>query len=168
MLADITDVSGAVDFEKDGSYAIDAIIIYKGVYYISSEADNTGEPTVNSGWDEVEKFTTACYNELWCLYGLGDYLSRKLLISSMAESAINITGNGIVVKRGEGFMPAQREDRGELLTAHKIKANKSLERMIDYIILNKETDCFEGLITTIDCESTGYSGTVNTGKWVMY
>ena len=156
MITDLVDFSSVVDYVSGSTYSQDDVVKYKNAYHVSLENSNTSEPSNRSKWDYADMFTTACFNDFWCKYGLGEYLSRMLVIDSLATMIMDLNSNGLVITRGSDFLPAQSEERRMFIQDQNRKANRALARLFKYVVDNEDT-CFDGLLeqNVKECELVG-------------
>ena len=90
---DRVDYSGEADWQHGVTYNQNAIVVKNGVPYVSLENSNQSEPP-SPKWEIAPKFTTECYNDLWCLF-LGEYLSWNAIKDKFAFVQYNLSGEGI-------------------------------------------------------------------------
>src|SRR5687768_567054 len=67
------DLSSATVWDDETDYVEDDIVLYEGEYYQLNVAESTSSdtPNCNTEWIRVEKFTKACFNQMFSTSGGG-------------------------------------------------------------------------------------------------
>lgn len=147
LLADMVDYSAVVKYDSTKvDYVIDDLVLHTdGFIYKALINAPTKEPGCSTDWALADKFTTDCYNKLWCEYSLAEYLSRKLLLRSMPSVMMKLTGHGLVQDRGQDYSQATQSDRDWWLNDQKHKIQECLMDIEKYITKTNKV-CFEALL----------------------
>jgi len=95
LIADLVDHSDAVEWVEGTTYALNAKVIYEGCVFISSIANNTNFPTVETAWTEANKFTTTEYNNLWTTGHLRGFLAYSIAKTGLVPSTWKIGATGV-------------------------------------------------------------------------
>lgn len=164
-LADYSNVEkyspSTLDYETD-----DVVLHTDGFYYKALSDGQLKEPPCSDDWVLADKFDSDCFNTLWCDYGLGEYLSVKLLLRSMPNVVMKLTGNGLVQDRGNDYSHVDESDRGWWLNHQKYKLADSLALIKKYITV-VNPDCFEDIVETVSgCSKESKS--TRSGTWNIY
>jgi hypothetical protein len=111
-------VTGATEWESCKTYANDAYVTKNGITYQSTAAGNKKDPETLENWEVVQRFDTACLNELYENF-MRPWLAYRIYAGTL-EYTTNNTGAGGLVKR---FDDASRQGGTKTGTATDINAN---------------------------------------------
>lgn len=95
--ADKVDISGKTAWVPGTSYPTGAIVDYFGLVLKSLADANTTNPcedTDGTKWEEVRKFTSDCFENIW-LQGLRDYLAYTVMAAALDHSTFPASGKGV-------------------------------------------------------------------------
>ncbi len=136
LLADLTDVSGAVNFVEGTNYALGTIVKWRERYY-KSIAATTGElPTDGAKWDKSIKFETETHNYFWERY-LRTVLSWAVMHTSLVYNAIQQTALGVVQHSEDNARSVRVRDLASFKHEVGIDLNDFLQTMDAYLRRNK-------------------------------
>lgn len=141
---DEVDYSAAVAYTSK-EYAEGELAIYEGWIYKALEATST-LPSDTSKWVLAPKFTTSCYESLWCLF-LGEYLSLNVVMNRLPFLRAQISGKGINTNYTDHSNPASDKSYETLQKAIAQNIAMTFENMDkwmrDHDANEENTDCFQ-------------------------
>jgi hypothetical protein len=161
LLADLVDYSG-VDQWNGGPYAVGAHAMDAGMVYTSLIADNTepiGDPLNASAWKEADKFSTACFNDLWTKGFLREYLAYTVILPAVAHATYPVGAAGMVQKYEDatGIRSAANPNYGKVIDELQRGKHMRLSLLSKYMSDNAGTCDFSGSLFAAGC------GIVNAG-----
>lgn len=140
LVADLVDYSSAPDYESGSSYNEGDVVVYNGVYKKATQ--NTSQEPNGSDWINAPKFTTDCYETLWCNY-LARYLALTVIKDKLQTWATHITEQGVIVKSGDSYEAARQSEVEALAASIDVKIGKGYELMDYYMRHNNDSGCFD-------------------------
>lgn len=142
LLNDLVDYSAATVYLNGTTYNQNDNVVYMGLIYTVTATTTTNEPTVESDWSLARKFTTDCYENLYCLY-LSRYLSMCITKNSIPPVATPLTRNGVIVRKGLHFDGASHQDVTRLSNWSDAEIQDCYDNMVEWIGKQvDDADCF--------------------------
>lgn len=160
MSADLIDTTEAKTYTSGVLYELGDLVKHKGKFY-NALKQTSSQPPLNTAWQPSQKFKSPCYNSLFCDFGLGEYLSHKILIDRLPHLLIKVGASGAIKKRGQDFEAASHKDNELLIRSHVKAAGMALDNLDWYIKTKKESKCYSGYLPLIAdcCSNCGVSKT---------
>ena len=139
----LTDFEKAVEYDPDTNYIVGDIVIYDCVYYEVIKEVIGIDPENSDCYCLADKFTEECLNDLWCKGSLARYLSYLVVRESIVPATGQLTNQGAVRRKGEGFEPLSDRAMERLIAHWSKKAQREFEMIHDYMKDNKECGCYD-------------------------
>ena len=141
------------------TYNQDDVVSYKGVLYTATAVTTTALPTVATDWTETDKFTTECYNDLWCDGSLAEFLSLAVLKDMIPKVMVQVSGSGLTQGYGQTFKPAGHQNYEIRMRSINKEIEMAFDNLHHYMINNKATGCYGNYKniddTTTTCDEDG-------------
>lgn len=150
LQGDRVDYSGENEWSNSVTYQAGDLVNRFGVTYLSKENNNNSEPP-GTKWELAPKFTTTCYNDLWCMF-LGEYLSWCAIRDKYAFVQYNLSGEGIQLTNTRAGRSAD-VDEFKIYGASVEKKISSLFQNMDYYLKNNCEEEFKNYLGNLEeCE----------------
>lgn len=138
------DYSAVTEYEAGTSYALDDVVLYKGLYY-KAKGTTSALPTLATDWALAPKFTTEAYETLWCEH-LGRYLALLVLQMSVTPLVTQLTASGAVKINGETFDAAKENEVLTLKNWVNTQVKVAFDNLNDYLNENGANAAFSSYI----------------------
>lgn len=96
MLADVIDYSQYANWTDSTDYILDDIVIYDGIPYILTVAENStsDSPNCSDEWEVAQKFNDECYNKTFTEGGMTKLLSWVVFVAAIGFYPEVLQANG--------------------------------------------------------------------------
>lgn len=121
-------------------YVIDGIVKYRGLIYKAIQNSTGIPPSNHEYWELAPKFTTECYETLWCTF-LAPYLAWQVIRSRLPFIWRQVKSEGIVAIFGGTFQAANIKEFQVLHQAVAAEAQMTFDNM-DHYLKSDESGCF--------------------------
>ena len=165
LLADLMDYASVAAWVPGDTYAVGDKAMFEGIVYESVVADNTepiGDPLNLDAWKEADKFTTACYNDLWRDGFLREALAYTMLAAILPHVTYPTGSIGTVEKYEDKTgvktvsNPNYAKVSGEVQRARALR----LKLLAKYMSDHAGTCAYTGSLYGVGCDNV----TVNPGR----
>ncbi|MDV7391610.1 hypothetical protein RZS08_09670, partial [Arthrospira platensis SPKY1] len=143
LLADMVEY-GDLDQWDGGPYAAGDHVMEQGMIFTSLVDDNTseiGDPLNAASWKEANKFTTACYNDLWTKGFLRELLAYSVILPAVTHVTYPTGAAGTVQKYEDmtGIRTAANPNYAKVIDELQRGKNMRLRLVAKYIADNSGT-----------------------------
>jgi hypothetical protein len=124
LLADKVDYGLVENWDDTTTYASGDYVDYYGTVLESIQDDNTVDPVndlANDYWIEAPKFETACYQSLWEVGGLRDFLAFFIIVEAFQSTTNPAGGKGLTEWIDDG---GQRDGAGSRSASASTQQNR--------------------------------------------
>lgn len=147
LLADKVDYGVVEEWDATATYASGDYVDYFGTTLVSLTSGNNTQPCEDQAgefWEEPDKFTTECYQNLWELY-LRQYLAYYIIPAALPHATYPSGGKGVTewiddgsMRQGAGSKSASQGVLASRLNILQNEANEILQNMRDW--MNDQND----------------------------
>lgn len=142
LLNDLVEYSNVSAYNNNSFYVIGSTVLRDGVIYISIQDTQGNLPSNPEFWELAPKFTTDCYNELWCKY-LAEYLSLRVIFDRIPHIHNQIKATGIIRLKGDSFETVGDTGVNSLQKSVLRSIERVFGNMHKYMSRNNENGCFD-------------------------
>ena len=141
ITADLVDYSAVNLYDNTTAYVVGNVVCFKGLFYTNILNVTGTAPPNKTYWVLSPKFTTPCYETLYCQF-LGEWVAWMIVLERMPFWFRQFKAEGLVKLMGKGFEAADLKDFQTVQAAVFRNVERSFENMDNYIKLNSTNTCF--------------------------